>query len=36
MQHGWQKQEIPKIVVQRQRWYREIILKGGDNVEIDV
>jgi len=25
-----------KIVVQRQGWYRDIVLKGGDSVEIDL
>jgi hypothetical protein len=27
---------MPKIVVHRQRWYRDIALKGGDTVEIDL
>jgi len=36
MQHGWQKHEMLKIVVQRQRWFRDIVLKGGDIVEIDL
>jgi hypothetical protein len=34
VQYGWQKYVMPKIVVQWQRWYRDIVMKGEDTVEI--